>query len=117
MTISKQRHSDSALNGSERSRTPLPRVHENEHQPTVEIPVYLPALHVCRLLDIYKRDLDELDRKDPTFPRPVCFSLAKNGRKRWIQSEILEWIETRRVPQVIAQGKLSGELVRAGGEA
>lgn len=64
--------------------------------------VLIGVTDVLKLMSISKNTLLKLSKEDETFPRSIQIVAGKeigsgfNGTKRWVKSELKDWLESKR---------------------
>lgn len=66
----------------------------------MNVPTYLSAAEMRRLTGLSETTVRKLRREDPSFPRPLRLTPGPTGHLRWIESEIIAWLESRREQEV-----------------
>ena len=57
--------------------------------------ILIPQPDLCRKLGKTHSGLAKLRKADPTFPKPIKFSNARQAAAYFVLSEIEKWIETK----------------------
>ena len=69
----------------------------------------IPQPALCVQIGQTRSGLDKLKKKDPTFPKPIKFSNARQAAAYYVVAEVEAWLQSKISARDKAQGDHSGD--------